>query len=162
MNKKLLSVLSSTTTKNTSKWVNYLLIGVVLFFGWKIYQYFKGDLHSSFSPNGFKDNPFVAGNSTNQINTKASLKKLCDEVVQALGSKENWFGQYDDATVNRLANLSKSDLIILLDYYNLRYRQVTGKTLYNWIDSEFDYVLFDSNFYDPARKIFKKYKLTYY
>jgi len=143
-----------------SKYLNYILVIIGLFFIWKIYGFFKGDLNSPFSFNSQKDNPIVAGNSKDQLNTKYGLNKLCDEVIDALNGYENYLGQYDRYTVNRIANLNKNDLIYLISYYNNKYRSIYNQTLYSLIDSEWDFQLFGSNIYDPALKIFRTYGLT--
>lgn len=153
-------IFKAASNGSFSKYLNLILIGVGVYFVYKIFAFFRGDLNSPFSFNSQKNNPVVAGNSTSQINTKFGLNKLCDEVVDSLNAWENMIGQYDYFTVNRLANLKKSDLEYLISYYNTKYRNIYDMTLYSFIDSQWDLNLDGSSKYDPALKVFKKYGLT--
>lgn len=146
-----------------SKLINGVLVVFILFFVYKLFNLFRGNLNNTFGFDSFKDNPFVAGNSTNQINTQTGIKKLIDEVVDALDSNWNYVGNYDPDTVNRLANLNKNALTFAVQYYNSKYKNIKGLSLYAWLNSEWSvtYLGFGDNVYQPAINNLKKYGLTH-
>lgn len=107
------------------------------------------------------NDPFTAGNIQGQNATDLQIKNLVDRIVEATNSSANYVGYYYPEVINRLANLSQSDLYKAVNYYNSRHKSTQGTSLHGLISGEWAYNWDFSHMYQPAIDILERYGLTF-
>ncbi len=116
--------------------------------------------YGGFGSGTITDDPFTAGGQQGTNATDLQIKNLVDRIVEATNSPENYVGYYYPEVVNRLGNLSKTDLYKSVNYYNSKHKATQGVSLYDLISGEWAYNWDFSHMYQPAINILEKYGLT--
>lgn len=117
--------------------------------------------YGGFGSSTITNDPFTAGGMQGQGSTDLQIKNLVDRIVEATNSSANYVGYYYPEVINRLANLSQSDLYKAVNYYNSRHKATQGTSLYDLISSEWAYNWDFSHMYQPAISILERYNLTF-